>query len=76
VVSSLLAGLVVVVGTMTLANRKGAMNEANPLRPRPNLVPHDTIPLFWDGEVQRDANLQPKSKPFFNKRAIIALTNS
>jgi hypothetical protein len=36
---------------MTLAYRKGALNEANPLCRRPNFVPQATVPLFWDGEV-------------------------
>jgi hypothetical protein len=39
------------VGSMTLAYRKGAMNEAYPLSRRPNFVPHAKVPLFWDGEV-------------------------
>jgi hypothetical protein len=41
------------VGTMTIAYRKGAMNEADPLLSRrPHSVPHQaTFSLFWDGEV-------------------------
>jgi hypothetical protein len=31
---------------MTLAYRKGALNEADPLSRRPNLVPRATVPLF------------------------------
>jgi hypothetical protein len=39
------------VGSMTLAYRKGAVNEAGPLSRRPDFVPQATIPIFWDGEV-------------------------
>jgi hypothetical protein len=39
------------VGSMTLAYRKEALNEANPLNQRLDFVPHATVPLFWDGEV-------------------------
>jgi hypothetical protein len=39
------------VGSMTLAYRKGAVNEADPLGRRPFFVPHATIPLLWDGEI-------------------------
>jgi hypothetical protein len=41
---------------MTLACRKRAVNEAGPLKRRPDFVPLDTIPLFWDGEVPSYAN--------------------
>jgi hypothetical protein len=36
---------------MTLAYRKGALNEIYPLNWRPNFVPQATITLFWDCEV-------------------------
>jgi hypothetical protein len=40
------------VGSMTLAYRKGALNEAHPfLRRRPDFVNEATFPLFWDCEV-------------------------
>jgi hypothetical protein len=39
------------VGSITLAYRRGALNEADPLSRRPDFVPQATIPLFWDGEV-------------------------
>jgi hypothetical protein len=39
------------VGSMTLAFRKGALNEADPLSRRPDFVPHATIQLSRDGEV-------------------------
>jgi hypothetical protein len=38
-------------GSMTLAYRKGALNEVDPLSRRPDFVPHAIVPLFWDGEV-------------------------
>jgi hypothetical protein len=47
-----LRGLQPFVGPMTLAYRKGSLNEDDPLSRRPNFVPQATIPLFWDGEVQ------------------------
>jgi hypothetical protein len=40
------------VGSMTLAYRKGAMNEADPLSRRPDVVHQATCPKLWDGEVQ------------------------
>jgi hypothetical protein len=42
------------VGSMTLAYRKGAPNEADPLSRRPNFVPHATVPLLlgWRGSVK------------------------
>jgi hypothetical protein len=46
---------------MTLAYRKGALNEAGPLSRRPNFVPQATFPLFWDGEVPSDRELRRKS---------------
>jgi hypothetical protein len=39
-------------GSMTLAYRKGAQNEVDPLSRRPHFVPHTTNPLFWDGEFR------------------------
>jgi hypothetical protein len=42
------------VGSMTLAYRKGALNEADPLSRRPDFVLQATFPLFWDGEVPSD----------------------
>jgi hypothetical protein len=39
------------VGSMTLAYRTGALNEADPLSRRPDFVPHAIVPLSWDGEV-------------------------
>jgi hypothetical protein len=50
---------------MTLAYRKGAMNEVHPLRRRPDFVHHATNPLFWDGEVLPDEDLRRKSHPLF-----------
>jgi hypothetical protein len=51
------------VGSMTLAYRNGALNEFGPLSRRPNVVPHATVPLFWDGEVPSDRELRRKSQP-------------
>jgi hypothetical protein len=42
------------VGSMTLAYRKGALNEADPLSRRLDFVPQATVPLFWDGDVPLD----------------------
>jgi hypothetical protein len=42
------------VGSMTLAYRKGALNEANPFSRRPDFVHHATVPLFLDGKVPSD----------------------
>jgi hypothetical protein len=50
---------------MTLAYRKGALNEANPLSRRPDFVPQATVPLFWDGEVPSDRELRGKSQLLF-----------
>jgi hypothetical protein len=36
---------------MTLAHRKGAVNEVDPLSQRPNFVPRATVTTFGDGEV-------------------------
>jgi hypothetical protein len=53
------------VGSMTLAYRKGALNEAGPLSGRPDFVPQATIPLYWDGEVPSDRELRRKSQLLF-----------
>jgi hypothetical protein len=39
------------VASTTLAYRKGALRETDPLSWRPCCVPKATVPLFWDGEV-------------------------
>jgi hypothetical protein len=51
------------VVSMTLAYRKGALNEADPLSRRLDFVPQATIPLFWDGEVPSERELRRKSQP-------------
>jgi hypothetical protein len=51
------------VGSMTLAYRKGAMNEANPLSRRQKFILHAIVPLFWDGEVPSDEELRRNSQP-------------
>jgi hypothetical protein len=50
---------------MTLAYRKGALNEADPLSWRPDFVPEATVPIFWDGEVPSDEDLRRKSQLLF-----------
>jgi hypothetical protein len=49
------------VGSMTLAYRKGALNEADPLSRRLDFVPQAAVPLFWDGEVLSDRKLRRNS---------------
>jgi hypothetical protein len=49
-------------GSMTLAYRKGALNEADPLSRRPNFVLQAAVPWFWDGEVPSDLKLRRKSQ--------------
>jgi hypothetical protein len=49
--------------SITLAYRKGILNEANPFSRRLDYVPHAIVPLFWDGEVPLDANLRRKFEP-------------
>jgi hypothetical protein len=59
---------------MTLAYRKGAMNEADPLSRRPDFVPHATVPLFWDGEVPSDRELRRKSQLLFEDAQLNLMT--
>jgi hypothetical protein len=47
---------------MTLAYRKGALNDAYPLSRRLDFVPQAIVPLFWDGEVPSDLELRRKSQ--------------
>jgi hypothetical protein len=47
---------------MTLAYRKIALSEANPLSRRPDFLPHATLPLFWDSEVPSNRELCRKSE--------------
>jgi hypothetical protein len=53
------------VCTMTLAHRKGALNEVDSSKRRPDFVPQATIPLNWDGEVASNTKLRRKSQPLF-----------
>jgi hypothetical protein len=62
------------VGSMTLAYRKGALNEVHPLSRRPYFVPHATIPLFWDGEVPSHRELRRKSQLLFQDAQLNLLT--
>ena len=59
---------------MTLAYRKGALNEADPLSRRPDFVPQATEPLFWDGEVPSDRELRRKSHLLFEDAQLNLLT--
>jgi hypothetical protein len=59
---------------MTLAYRKGAVNEADPLSRRPEFVPHATFPLFWDGEVPSDRELRRKPQLMFKDAHLNLLT--
>jgi hypothetical protein len=59
---------------MTLAYRKGALNEFDPLSRRPDFLPHATFPLFWDGEVPSDRELQRKSQLLFEDASLNSLT--
>jgi hypothetical protein len=66
------------VGSMTLAYRKGALNESDSLSRRPCFVPQANAPLFWDGEVPSDSKLRQTSQPQlgdaeFNLRTVHAL---
>jgi hypothetical protein len=49
------------VGSMTLAYRKGAIKEVDPLSRRPNFVPQ-AVPLFWNDEVSSNEVLRRKSQ--------------
>jgi hypothetical protein len=62
------------VGSMTLAYRKGALIEADPLSRRPNFVPQAIVPLFWDGEVPSDRKLRRKSQLLFEDAHLNLLT--
>jgi hypothetical protein len=42
---------------MTIAHRKVAVNEVDPLSRGPNFVHHATVPLFGDGEVPSQREL-------------------
>jgi hypothetical protein len=61
-------------GSMTLAYRKGALNEADPLSRRPHFVPHATCPLFWDGKVPSNRKLRRKSQPLFEDAQLNLMT--
>jgi hypothetical protein len=46
------------------------LNEGDPLGRRPNFVPHATVPLFGDGEVQSQADLRRKPQPMLEDAQI------
>ena len=50
------------VGSITLAYRKGALNEDDPLSQRVDFVLQATFPLFWDSEVPSNRELCRKSE--------------
>jgi hypothetical protein len=54
------------LGKMTLAYRKGALNETDQLNRRSKVVPHATIPLLWDCEVPSYMLFRRKSHPLSN----------
>jgi hypothetical protein len=59
---------------MTLAYRKGALNEGDPLSRLPDFVPQATVPLFRDGEVPSDQELRRKSQLLFDDVHLNLLT--
>jgi cytochrome c peroxidase len=62
------------VGSMTLAYRKEALNEADPLSRRQDFVPQATVPLFWDGEVPSYRELRRKPQLLFEDAHLSLLT--
>jgi hypothetical protein len=64
------------VGSLTIAYRKGALDEADPLSRRPDFVPQATVPLFWDGEVPSDRELRRKSQVLFDEGQLNLLTDN
>jgi hypothetical protein len=62
------------VGSMTLAYRKGALSEADPLSRRPDFVLLATFPLSWDGEVLSDQELPRKPQLLFEDAQLNLLT--
>jgi hypothetical protein len=64
------------VGSMTLAYRKGVLNEADPLSQLHDFVPHATVPLFWHGEVPSDRELRRESQPMLKDEQVNLLTVS
>jgi hypothetical protein len=61
------------VGTMTLAYRKGALNEADPFSRIPYFEPQTTVPLSWDGEVPSDSKLRWKSKSLLKYSQLVSM---
>jgi hypothetical protein len=59
---------------MTLAYRKGALNETDPLSQRPDFVPHATVPLLWDGEFPSGRELRRKSQLLFEDAQLNLMT--
>jgi hypothetical protein len=59
---------------MTLAYRKGALHENDPLSRRPDFVPQATVPQFWDSEVPSDRELRRKSQLLFEDAQLNLMT--
>jgi hypothetical protein len=59
---------------MTLAYRKGALNEADPLSRSPDFVPQAIVPFIWDGEAPSDRELRRKSQLLFENAQLNLLT--
>jgi hypothetical protein len=59
---------------MTLAYRKEALNEVDPLSRRPDFIPHTTVPLFWDGEVPSHDTIRRKSQPLIEDAQLNVIT--
>jgi hypothetical protein len=64
------------VGTMTLAYRKGAMNEADSLSRRQYFIPQATVHFLGDGEVASNAKLRRKSKPLLDDAQLNSMTGN
>jgi hypothetical protein len=62
------------MGLMTLAYRKGALNEPDPLSWRPYFLPKATVPLFWDDEVPSNRELRRKFQLLFEDAQLNLLT--
>jgi hypothetical protein len=59
---------------MTLAYRKRAHNEVDPLSRRLDFVPRATVLLFWDGEVPSYRELRRKSHLLFEDAQLNLMT--
>jgi hypothetical protein len=62
------------VGKTTIAYRKGALNETDPLNRRLSFVHHATVPLFWDGDDPYEGEIQRKFHLLFDDAHLNLLT--